>query len=87
MPTIILALIVIFTWKKPLTASIIFLVLGFGFTLIFRTYNNLLTFLLISLPLILISILFLLERLFTKKKDDLQKKKRRERKEKLLRRK
>ena len=87
MPTIILALIVIFTWKRPLAASIIFLVLGFGFTLIFRTYSNLLTFLLISLPLILIGILFLLERLFIKKKDDHHKGVRKDRKQKLIMRK
>jgi len=87
MPTIILTLIVIFTWKKPLTASIIFLILGFGFTLIFKTYSNWLIFLLISLPLILIGILFLLERLFIRKKDDMTKKRMKNRKEKLMKKK
>ena len=87
MPTIILGLILIFTWKKPLTSAIIFLILGFGFTLIFKTYSNWLIFLLISLPLILIGILFLLERLFIRKKDDLHKQKRKERKQKLMKRK
>ncbi len=87
MPTLILGLILIFTWRKPLTAAIIFLVLGFGFTLIFKTYSNWLIFLLISLPLILIGILFLLERLFIRKKDDLHKQKRKERNQKLMKRK
>jgi hypothetical protein len=84
MPTLILTLIVIFTWRKPLSAAIIFLILGFGFTLIFHTYTNWLIFLIISLPLILIGILFLLEKLFIKKKDNLHKQKRKERKEKLM---
>jgi len=84
MPTLILTLIVIFTWRKPLTAAIIFFILGFGFTLIFKTYTNWLIFLVISLPLILIGILFLLEKLFIKKKDDLHRQRRKERKEKLM---
>lgn len=84
MPTLILALVVILTWRKPLGAAITFLILGFGFTLVFRTYTNWLVFLLISLPLILIGILFLLERLFIKKKDEHHRKRRKERKEKLV---
>ena len=39
MPTLIFVLILIFTWRKPLSAAIIFLILGFGFTLIFKTYT------------------------------------------------
>ena len=84
MPTLLLTLMVILTWRKPLAAAIIFLILGFGFTLIFKTYTNWLIFLIISLPLILIGILFLLERLFLKKKDDLHRQKRKERKERLM---
>jgi hypothetical protein len=74
MPTILLTLVVILTWRKPLAASIIFLILGFGFTLIFKTYENWIIFLIISLPLILVGILFLLEKLFVKKKEKKEKK-------------
>ncbi len=84
MPTILLALVLIFTWRKPLTAAIIFLILGFGFTLIFRTYQNLVTFLIISLPLILMGVLFLLEKLLVKRKYQEHKKLRDDRRQKLL---
>lgn len=87
MPTILLTLILVLTWRKPLGAAITFLILGFGFTLIFKTYENWLQFLLISLPLILMGILFLLEKLFFRKKQDSQKQKIKDRKEKLMKKK
>jgi hypothetical protein len=87
MPTIIFIVILALTWKKPLGAAITFLILGFGFTLVFKTYSNWLIFLIISLPLILMGILFLLEKLFVKKRDEQSIKKIKDRKEKLIKRK
>jgi hypothetical protein len=87
MPTIIFIVILSLTWRKPLGAAITFLILGFGFTLVFKTYNNWLIFLIISLPLILMGILFLLEKLFVKKRDEQSIKKIKDRKEKLIKRK
>ncbi len=87
MPTTIFIVILSLTWKKPLSSAIIFLILGFGFTLIFKTYSNWLIFLLVSLPLILIGILFLLEKLFIRKKEDLTKMAIKQRKEKLMKKK
>jgi hypothetical protein len=87
MPTLILTLILVLTWRKPLSAGIIFLILGVGFTFVFKTYETWLAFLIISLPLILVGILFLLERIFLKKKKKNHQEVIKARKEKLMKRK
>jgi hypothetical protein len=46
-------------WKNPGAGGALFLVLAGAFTLFFHTYQGLFSFLLISMPLILIGILFL----------------------------
>lgn len=58
-PTFILIAITILAWKKELIGGITFILLGIFFTFFFNTYNNPISFLIITLPLILIGILFL----------------------------
>ncbi len=60
LPSLLLLLILILTWKRPLPAGILFLLAGIVFTYIFHTYMNFVTFIIISLPLFLIGILYIL---------------------------
>lgn len=62
-PTFLLLIILIFTWKRPISGGIIFLILGILFTLFFNTTRTVLTFFLISFPPILIGILLLLSKI------------------------
>jgi hypothetical protein len=63
LPAVLLIIILILTWKKPVSGGIIFLILGVLFTLFFHTTRTVLTFFLVSLPPILIGILLLLSRI------------------------
>lgn len=62
-PSLLLAIILIFTWKKPVAGGVIFLILGIAFTFIFSTARTTLTFVLVSLPPILVGILLLLSKI------------------------
>ena len=66
-PTIILTLILVLTWKRPITGGIIFLILGVLFAIFLNAIKTLLTFFLISFPPILIGVLLLLSRIIKKK--------------------
>lgn len=57
-PTLILVGIFILAILKPKAGGIAFFILGIIFTLFFNTYKTIPTFLIISLPLLLIGILF-----------------------------
>jgi hypothetical protein len=59
-PVFILILSLVFAWKKEKMGGIIFIILGLAFTIFFRTYARIEIFLLISFPLLLSGILFLL---------------------------
>jgi len=48
------------SWKYPVHSGIAFIVFSVLFTLIFRTYENILTFLMISLPMAVIGILLII---------------------------
>lgn len=63
LPAVLLIVILIFTWRKPLSGGIIFLILGILFTLFFDTTRTVLTFFLISFPPILIGVLLLLSKI------------------------
>ncbi|MFC1657132.1 hypothetical protein ACFL2P_00985 [Candidatus Moduliflexota bacterium] len=52
---------VLTAWKKPRAGGIVFLALAAASIIFFHTYQGVFPFLLISMPLILISILFLLD--------------------------
>lgn len=61
-PTIFLIIILLYSWKKPRTGGIIFVVLGIIFTVCYGTYKNWNQFVLISFPLLLSGVLFLLNK-------------------------
>ena len=60
-PTFILIACLIVAWKKPLIGGIIFIALGLGFTLFFKTYKEFFSFLLITFPLLAIGTLFIID--------------------------
>ena len=65
-PSLILIAITFLAWKKEKIGGIIFILLSIIFTIFFKTYNDIITFLLISLPILITGILFLLNQ-FKKK--------------------
>lgn len=60
-PSFVLIGTTILAWKKPLIGGIAFLTLGAVFTFFFDTYDIPVSFLLVSLPLLVIGGLFLLQ--------------------------
>lgn len=61
-PTILLLVALFLAWKKPATGGTVFLMLSILFSLFFRTYQRIDTFILISCPLLLVGVLFLLNK-------------------------
>jgi len=61
-PAIVLILLLIFSWKEEKKGGYLFIVLGLFFTFFFKTYQRIDTFLLISFPMILIGLLFILNK-------------------------
>lgn len=59
-PSFLLIAGLVVAWKRPTAGGAIFLVLGIIFTLWFRTYQRIDVFLLISLPLLVIGLLFII---------------------------
>jgi hypothetical protein len=58
-PSYILAGLLWLAWKKELYGGIGFIFLSIVFTIFFKTYQDLITFLLISFPALVIGVLFL----------------------------
>lgn len=56
---VVLGLLAVY-WKEPFYGGIVFIVLSLLFTLFFHTYRAWSSFLLISLPLLVIGVLFIL---------------------------
>jgi hypothetical protein len=65
-PVFIVILFLVVTWKKSLLASIFFLFTAMIFTIFFNTYRELLSFLFISGPVFLVSVLYFLDYKFNK---------------------
>ncbi len=65
-PTFVLIGLTVLAWKKEKIGGIAFLILAVGFTVFFNTYRELITFLLISGPVFLVGILYLLNSYFTR---------------------
>ena len=59
-PSFILLLILFIFWKKPLIGGSLFILFSIAFTLHFRTYGSLSTFLFFVLPPVLVGILFII---------------------------
>ena len=74
-PTFIIIILLLIAWKWEKVGGIIFIILGLLFTLLFRTYEHPLSFLIISGPVFLIGFLFLMSKLKGKKKETKVKKK------------
>lgn len=61
-PVSILTVILLIAWRWEKIGGIIFIVLGLLFTLFFQTYSHLLSFFVISCPVFLIGVLFLMNK-------------------------
>ncbi|WP_444979468.1 DUF7670 domain-containing protein [Desulfocucumis palustris] len=59
-PSSILIVVLIIAWKRPVVGGIVLIVLSMVFTLFFKTYRELTNFLIISFPLILTGLLFII---------------------------
>jgi len=59
-PSFLLIACLVFAWKRPKIGGAVFMVMGVVFTLFFRTYQMLGSFLMISLPLLIIGTLFII---------------------------
>lgn len=67
-PNFILIVFLLIAWKEEQIGGILFILTGIFFTLFFHTYEFIINFLLISLPLFLIGIVFLLHRAYQRGK-------------------
>lgn len=67
-PSFVLLIILVISWKKPYIGGSIFILISIAFTLFFRTYRTLPTFLAITLPVALVGILFILLPVLARKK-------------------
>lgn len=63
-PSIALTLVLILTWKRPLWGGLIFLAVTTALTILWRAYNNMQTFLIFVVPLIIACLLFILAHFF-----------------------
>ncbi len=59
LPTLLLVGLLVFAWKKPFYGGIGFLVLAVGFALFFNREMELIGYLILSLPLLVIGVLFI----------------------------
>lgn len=73
-PTFILVATLTMAWKNPIIGGLMFLGFGLIFTLWFSTYKEFISFAIISLPLLLIGLLFLKGSSFSHKLEQMLKK-------------
>jgi hypothetical protein len=66
-PSFILVLTLLISWKKPLIGGSIFILLSMAFAFFFRTYRSVPAFLGITFPVALVGILFIIFDLVAKK--------------------
>ncbi|NOU19765.1 MAG: hypothetical protein HOO91_19580 [Bacteroidales bacterium] len=67
-PSISILIIAIITWKKSFWGSFLFTLLFIAITFYFKTYNNATSFLILSIPLLFIALLYTLEYFYIKRK-------------------
>ena len=65
-PNFILIGILVLAWKKELVGGIVFILAGLLFTIVFRTYESIPNFLIVSFPFFVIGALFLTHRFLKK---------------------
>lgn len=62
LPTIILILLLVYSWKEEKKGGYVFIILGLFSIIFFNTYQRIDTFLIVSLPIIITGILFILSK-------------------------
>ena len=67
LPSLLLLFVLLIVWKRQLIGAILFMVLAIVFTVFFNTYKDLIIFLIISLPLFVISLISYLSYKYSKK--------------------
>ncbi|MFC1960524.1 hypothetical protein ACFLYO_07430 [Chloroflexota bacterium] len=66
-PSLMVLVVLGIAWKWPLVGGVLFLALGIFSVFFFNTYQDLITFLLISLPVFVVGLLFLLDAWYSKR--------------------
>lgn len=67
-PSFMLIIILIISWKRPLLGGIAFIIMSILFTIYFDTYKNIFTFLAFSVTLVVCGILYIIADKIEKKK-------------------
>lgn len=67
LPSLLIIVILVLNWNNPFRSSLIFLILAVLFTLMFKTFRRIDTFIFISVPPLLVGLLFLLTNKLQKK--------------------
>ncbi|MFQ5446858.1 MAG: hypothetical protein ACE5FF_07990 [Saprospiraceae bacterium] len=67
-PSFLTVLSLVVAWQYRILGGILFLVLGLAFTIYFGTWHSVFTFLIVSLPLLVTGILFIMSKLAIQKK-------------------
>ncbi|MFH1404569.1 MAG: hypothetical protein ABIH21_00530 [Patescibacteria group bacterium] len=62
LPQIIMLVILVLAWKKPLIGGIVFICLGVFALYFFRAYEEIISFLIISAPLLISGVLFIVSK-------------------------
>lgn len=71
-PTFLIIFILILSWKKPIWGTYLFTLFFIIATLYFRTYMRVMSFTLLSIPLLVVALLFTIEYFYDKKKVELE---------------
>lgn len=67
-PSILLVGALAISWKQPFLGGIVFLALGIATIICFRTYTEIMSFLIVTLPILIVGGLFLFEHYFACKR-------------------
>ncbi len=61
-PSFILLVITLVAWKHPFYGGLLFIIISIGYTLYFSTFEHIASFLIISLPPLIIGILYIISK-------------------------
>lgn len=71
-PNFLMLILLILAWKRELLGGVAYILLSVVFTIFFNTYNEISSFLLISFPLLIIGLLFLLHSYLVKRQEKIK---------------
>lgn len=71
LPSLLMIVILVLNWNNPYRSGLIFLIFAVLFTFMFKTFRRIDTFILISVPPLLVGLLFLLANNLQKKRSEL----------------